>query len=117
MKLRQIQELLEAELLWGEDLLDEEIESAFGSDLMSDVLAFVREKTVLLTGLTNAHVLRTADMLDVKCVVFVRGKRPSPEMLEMAKERDIALMATKHTLYVSCGKLYAKGIPGVNREE
>ena len=57
MKLRQIQELLEAELLWGEDLLDEEIESAFGSDLMSDVLAFVREKTVLLTGLTNAHVL------------------------------------------------------------
>lgn len=112
MNIREIQELLGAKLLYGEALLDKDIHSACGSDLMSDVLAFVKDKTVLLTGLTNPHVVRTAEMLDVSCIVFVRGKLPTPEILEMAQERDIAILATGHTLYVACGILYANGLPG-----
>ncbi|HML48453.1 MAG TPA: DRTGG domain-containing protein [Clostridia bacterium] len=112
MTIREVQRLLNADLLCGEDLMETEIRSACGSDLMSDVLAFVKEHTVLLTGLTNPHVIRTAELLDVSCIVFSRGKLPTPDMLEMAKERNIAMLATKHTLYVSCGILYQSGLPG-----
>ena len=79
---------------------------------MSDVLAFVKDHTVLLTGLTNPHVVRTAEMLDVACVVFVRGKRPTPDIIDMAVERDMCIMSTHHTLYVACGILYQNGLPG-----
>lgn len=112
MTIREIQKHLNADLLCGQELLDMEIRSACGSDLMSDVLAFVKDHTVLLTGLTNPHVIRTAEMLDVSCIVFSRGKLPTQDMLEMAVERDIAMLATKHTLYVACGILYEKGLPG-----
>lgn len=112
MKVSQIQELLDADLLIGADQLDLEIRTACGSDLMSDVLAFVKDHTVLLTGLTNPHVVRTAEMLDVGCVVFARGKRPTADMLEMAQEKGIVMLATKHTLYVTCGILYKNGLPG-----
>jgi len=79
---------------------------------MSDVLAFVKEKTVLFTGLTNPHVFRTAEMLDVTAIVFVRGKRPTDDILRMAVERKIAILTTNHTLYVACAILYQHGIPG-----
>ena len=78
MNLRKIQQLLAAEILWGEEVLDQvEPLCACGSDLMSDVLAFTKEKTLLLTGLTNAQVIRTAEMIDLSGIIFVRGKRPS----------------------------------------
>jgi len=93
-------------------MLQEEILSACGSDLMSDVLAFVKEKTVLLTGLTNPHVVRTAEMLDVSAIVFVRGKKPTEDILRMAIDRKIAILTTSHTLYVACGILYQNGLPG-----
>ena len=73
--------------------------------MMSDVLAFVKDQTVLVTGLTNPHVIRTAEMLDVSCIVFCRGKKPDEEMLEMARERDIVVLSTRHTMYVACGLL------------
>ncbi len=111
MTVQRIAELLEAELIQvGDMTLD--IRSACGSDLMSDVLAFVKDHTVLLTGLTNPHVIRTAEMLDINCIVFSRGKRPTEDIIEMARERGIAIMTTRHTLYVSCGILYANGLPG-----
>ncbi|MDD3243875.1 MAG: DRTGG domain-containing protein [Eubacteriales bacterium] len=112
MNIGDIREYLGAEVLCGQDGMETEILSACGSDLMSDVLAFVKEKTVLLTGLTNPHVIRTAEMLDVSLIVFVRGKYPSDDILEMAKERGIAIFRTEMTLFEACGVLYTHGLRG-----
>ncbi|MDR1570006.1 MAG: hypothetical protein LBS72_05910 [Oscillospiraceae bacterium] len=116
MKISRIMELLDADVLMGDEQLDLDIRTACGSDLMSDVLAFVKDHTVLLTGLTNPHVVRTAEMLDVGCVVFARGKRPTQDMLDMARDKGIVMLATKHTLYVTCGILYKHGLPGTEDE-
>ena len=115
MTIRDLIPILNATVLCGEDQLDQEVRSACGSDLMSDVLAFVKDKAVLITGLTNVHVMRTAEMLDIHCVVFARGKIPSEEVLEEAKEIGICVLATEHTSYVACGLLYAAGIPGTSK--
>lgn len=112
MKISEIVELLEATVI--EDPSDGAMEftNAFGADLMSDVLAFVRSDTLLLTGLVNPHVLRTADMMDISCVVFVRGKVPTEEVINVAKESGIAILCTKNTMYTACGKLYQAGLTG-----
>ena len=112
MKIRHIQNLLDAKLLCHGDNLDTEVTSAFGCDLMSDVLAYVKDQSVLLTGLVNPQVIRTAIMLDMVCVVFVRSKTPTDEILELAKESGIAVMSTKKTLYESCGIIYSNGLCG-----
>ena len=106
MKIKQIIELLDAEILCGEDQIENEVHSACGSDMMSDVLAYVKEQAVLLTGLINLQVVRTAEMMDMKCIVFVRGKQPSPETLELARESSIVVLRTEERMYVACGKLY-----------
>ena len=106
MKIGEIARLLNATVLTGEDLLDEEVRMACGSDMMSDVLAFVKDQAVLLTGLINPQVIRTAMMMDMRCVVFVRSKRPTPEMIELAGENHIALLASEERMYEACGKLY-----------
>ena len=85
---------------------------ACGADLMSDVLAYVKHDALLLTGLVNAHVVRTAEMMDIPCIVFVRGKRPAQDVLEVAEECGIALLSTEHTMFTACGKLYASGLTG-----
>ena len=112
MKIRDIQKLLDAELLCESDNLDNEVYSAFGCDLMSDVLAYVKDQSVLLTGLVNPQVIRTATMLDMVCVVFVRSKSPTKEILELAKESGMVVMSTNKTLYTSCGILYSNGLDG-----
>lgn len=112
MKIRTIKELLDARLIVGEEFLDKEVLYACGSDLMSDVLAFVKEQTVLLTGLNNPQVIRTAEMLDVSAIVFVRGKIPSSDIIQMALERDLVLLSTDLTLFEACGKLYEGGLRG-----
>ena len=81
MKICTIQELLHAEVLTGEERLGDHVYSACGSDMMSDVLAYVKDQAVLLTGLVNAQVIRTAEMMDMICIVFVRDQRPTPEMI------------------------------------
>ncbi len=91
---------------------DREVNDACGSDMMSDVLAFVKQQAVLLTGLVNPQVIRTAEMMDMKCVVFVRGKRPDRDMTELAENLDIILLATKLPMFSSCGLLYEKGLGG-----
>ncbi len=115
LTLLEIKEILHADVLVGDQMLDQVIYSACGSDLMSDVLAFVKDQTLLLTGLTNPHVIRTAEVLDVSAIVFVRGKVPSEDILAMADERAITLLTTEDTLYVACGKLYIAGLPGGSR--
>ena len=96
-----------------EERLATPVYTACCSDLMSDVLAFVNEKTVLITGLTNHHVLRTADMLDLKCLVFARGKVPGEELLEQAQEQGLVVMTTRETAFTACGLLYQAGLRGV----
>ena len=112
MKISRIRELLEAELICGEADLDREVHSACGSDMMSDVLAYVKDQEVLLTGLVNSQVIRTAEMMDMVCVVFVRSKRPSLEMIEIAEESGIVILATQKRMYEACGTLYLNGLGG-----
>ena len=112
MQLRQVQQILEAKVWAGEEQLESEVYSACGCDLMSDVLAFAKEKIVLLTGLINLQVIRTAEMLDIKAIVFVRGKQPSKDMIDLAKERGIVLFSTATPLYPACGMLYEAGLKG-----
>ncbi len=112
MKISTIVELLDAEVLCGVDHLENEVHSACGSDMMSDVLAFVKDQAVLLTGLVNLQVVRTAEMMDMRCIVFVRGKRPSLEVIEIADEAGIVVLATEERMYPACGKLYATGLVG-----
>lgn len=110
MKLKEILDLLEAELLTSESHLEREISCAFGSDLISDILMCTKESTLLLTGLTNPQVIRLSDMIDVLGIVFVRGKYPPDDLVEMANERDLPLISTKFTLYKSAGILYNAGL-------
>ena len=112
MKLSEIATLLDAKILCCEDSISYEVFSAFGSDMMSDVLAFVKEQAVLLSGLVNPQVVRTAEMMDMKCVVFVRGKRPDIDMINLAEDRDIVLLGTKLEMFTSCGLLYKNGLKG-----
>jgi len=110
MKLIEVQNLLDAQVISGMEWIGREVVTVFGADLMSDVLAFTNESTLLLTGLTNIQVIRTAEMSDLVGIVFVRGKRPGPEVIELARVKNIPLLATKHSLYESCGRLYQKGL-------
>ena len=110
MKIDQIKELLKADVICGEEHLDREVGSACGSDMMSDVLAYVKDQAVLLTGLVNPQVVRTAVMMDMVCIVFVRSKCPTEEMIALARSHGIALLKTHKRMYEACGKLYANGL-------
>lgn len=110
MKLKEVKEILGAEVLCGEEKLETEVLSACGCDLMSDVLAFVKDQALLLTGLMNAQVVRTAEMMDMKAIVFVRGKTPADEILELANDSGIVILSTDLPLYLACGKLYSNGL-------
>ncbi len=110
MKLEKIKQLLDAKVLVGEDKLYREVNAACGSDLMSDVLAFVKDQALLLTGLVNGQVIRTAEMMDIKAIVFVRGKMPSEDMVNLAREYDMVIMSTENSMYPACGKLYSEGL-------
>ena len=112
MKINTIKDLLDAEVICCEEELDASVYSACGSDMMSDVLADVKDQAVLLTGLVNSQVIRTAEMMDMKCVVFVRSKNPTAEMISLAQESGIVLLATKKRLYEACGILYSNGLVG-----
>ena len=112
MKISQIQELLEAEVICGADQLDKEVSSACGSDMMSDVLAYVKDQAVLLTGLVNSQVVRTAVMMDMVCVVFVRGKTPDETIIKLAADKGIVLMKSDERMFTACGLLYSNGLKG-----
>ena len=104
--------ILGAEILCGEQYLEREVHTACGADMMSDVLAFVRDQSVLLTGLCNPQVIRTAEMMDIICIVFVRGKKPDEAMISLAAESGIVLLSTEHRMFSACGMLYEKGLHG-----
>jgi len=112
MTLKDIKEILDAEIICCVSL-DLEVTCAGGSDMMSDVLAFGLPGLLLLTGLTNAQSVRTADIIDAKAIVYVRGKKPDEGGIELAKLKGIPLLSTRHMMYTACGKLYRAGLPGV----
>ena len=115
MDLYNVQKLLQARVLTGSELMHRQIESCCGSDMMSDVLAYVKDQAVLLTGLVNPQVVRTAEMMDMVCVVFVRSKMPTEEIVRLARESHMVILATRKRMYEACGKLYAAGL-GVAHE-
>jgi predicted transcriptional regulator len=94
----------------GENKANMEVGSACGADLMSDVMAFVKDRVLLLTGLVNPQVIRTAELLDIRAIIFVRGKVPSRDMIELAQESDIILGGTKLPMFLACGKIYEAGL-------
>jgi len=112
MTISQIATLLEASIHCGEGFLDREVLSACGCDMMSDALAFMKDDAVLLTGLVNPQVIRTAEMMDVTCIVFVRGKEPTDSMIELAIERGLVLLSSGFRMFTACGILYTNGLSG-----
>ena len=112
MKISEIRDLLDAKLLTGEAILDHDVASACCSDMMSDVLAYVKDQGVLITGLVNPQVIRTANMMDMVCVVFARNKQPTEEMLDLARECGIAVMQTEKRAFEASGILYKAGLSG-----
>src|SRR5512136_2237439 len=110
MTLADVKKILDAEVIVGEDKMDMEIIAGFAADLMSDVLAFAKEGSILLTGLTNPLVVRTADTLDLRAIVFVRGKRPALDAIKLVKERNIPLLATRYIMFESCVRLVTEGM-------
>lgn len=110
MQLGTLRELLDAAVLCGQERLDEDVSTVFASDMMSDVLACPDDIQCMLTGLMNSQVIRTADMMDIDVIVFVRGKTPSKDVLEMACQRELVVMVTPCRMFTACGRLYSAGL-------
>lgn len=110
MQISILRDLLEAQVLCGEERILEDVENVFACDMMSDVLACPDEIHCLLTGLINQQVIRTADMMDIGLVIFVRGKCPPAEVVEMARQRDMVVMITRCRMFTACGRLYQAGL-------
>jgi serine kinase of HPr protein (carbohydrate metabolism regulator) len=117
MKLTQVAKLLEAEVLCGSENMDEEVYSGYGADLMSDVLAFASHSVLLLTGLTNIQIFRTAQMMDIPAIVFVRGKSPQEDLLKLASRASMPLLTTKMSMFEACGILYEGGLSASSHEK
>jgi predicted transcriptional regulator len=113
MKLKEVRDILQAEVIWGEDHMEEEVTFAGGSDLMSDVLAFGLPGILMLTGLTNSQSIRTADIVEAKAVVYVRGKKPDADSIALARSKNLPILATRFMMYTACGRLFNSRLPGV----
>lgn len=110
MKIKEIAEILEAKLLCGSEFIDNEITRGFASDLMSDVLTLDTDKMVLITGLANVQTIRTVEMSEVNCIVFVRNKKVTSEMLRLARLEGLVLMECEYSMFKAVGKLYSAGL-------
>lgn len=117
MTLEEIVKILNGDFLSGRNHRSRSVQTGCGCDLMSDVLAFIKQNALLLTGLTNTQVVRTAEMADVRAICFVRGKKPNEKVIALADEKDIALLATSLPLFEACGRLYRSGLPGCSEYE
>ena len=115
MKLAEIQKVLEAEVLCCDDLLHRDISSCFACDLISEMLLHVSPNTLVITSLTNIHVVHTANVMDAVGVVFVGGKRPDAAAILKSRTSNIPLLTTKHLIFECCGRLYANGLIGNKR--
>ena len=114
MKIYEVRDILKAEVLYGQAHMDETVSAAGGADLMEDVLAAAAKGALLLTGLTTEQVLRTAKIVGVGCIVFVRGKHPSARTLSLAETFDMPTLLTQYSLFVAAGRLYMNGLRGLD---
>ncbi len=112
MKIKDIAEIIGAEILTPEIDTNTEVHTACGSDMMSDVLAYVKDQAVLITGLNNPQVIRTANMMDMVCVVYARGKKPDQLSIDLARENNICVLSTEKSMFSCCGMLYENGLRG-----
>jgi predicted transcriptional regulator len=117
MKLEEIRKILGAVVIVGKEEMEKEVNCACSSDLMSDVLAFAKPGALLLTGLTNIQSVRTAEIADIKAIVYVRGKQPDEAAVKLAKEKKIPLLSTPLRMFEACGRLYMAGLRGVGEVE
>jgi len=115
MTLDEARQILEAEVVVGAELDRIELEMVCGADLMSDVLAFTRKGALLLTGLTNPHVVRTGDMVEIAAICFVRGKRPAEETIRLATSYGLPLLTTRLPMFEACGRLYQRDVKGCSQ--
>ncbi len=114
MKIAEVRDILKANVIVGEDQLEEVIIGGGAADLMEDVLAAAAKGCALLTGVTTEYVLQTAKIAQVSVVVIVRGKTPPEKMVELARHYQIPLLQTRYSLFVACGRLYMNGIRGLD---
>jgi predicted transcriptional regulator len=112
MKLGEMKDILGAEVVVGSESMDIEIRDAFAADLLSDVLAFAKEGTILITGITNPQVVRTAEMLELVGIVFVRGKKPDAETVRLAQIKKVPILSTRFIMFETCGRLFKSGLGG-----
>jgi len=110
MTLGELKDVLDAEVLIGDECMDIEVRDAFAADLLSDVLAFAKEGTLLITGITNPQVIRTAEMLELVGIVFVRGKKPDEDAIKLAQIKKVPLLSTRFIMFETCGRLYGNGL-------
>jgi len=113
MTIEQISHLLDAEVICGHDKLSHRVELAFASDLMSDVLTLKEHNVLLITGLANTQAVRTAEMSEIQCIIFARGKKVSEEIKELAIENGIIVLECRFSVFKTCGMLYHAGISPV----
>jgi len=112
MTFNEMKDILNADVVVGHDCMEVEIKDAFAADLLSDVLAFAKEGTLLITGITNPQVVRTAEMLELRGIVFVRGKKPDEEAIKLAHMKKVPLFCTRYIMFETCGRLFANGLAG-----
>lgn len=112
MTLSEIRNVLEAEVLCGDELLHREAHSVFASDLISEMLVYLNPNALIITSLTNAHVAHTAQVMDAAAVVFAGGKKPDESVITNSQASGIPLLTTKHLTFECCGRLFLKGLDG-----
>jgi hypothetical protein len=117
MKLKEVIEILNAKIIVGAENNDQDIMMACGSDLMSDVLSFIKARSLLLTGLATEQVIYTAEMADIKFICFVRNKVPRSETVKLAENKNITLISTQLPMFESCGRLHKKGLQGCSERK
>lgn len=116
MQITELVKIIDGKVLTDGSLAGRSVAGAMGADLMSDVLASIQPETALLTGLCNPQVVRTAQIADIRVIVFVRGKQPAQETIELANEEDIPLITTQLGLFEACGLLYSAGLTSLEQK-
>ena len=114
MKLSEIRDIVQAEVLTGEEDLSADVQQVVASDGMSEILAFAKSRELMITGLTNIQSIRTADIAGVTAVIYCRGKYPDRKVIDFARQKKIPVMVTRMVMFDICGILYARGLKGVS---
>jgi predicted transcriptional regulator len=116
MTLGQIKDLLDCDVICGEDQLDVEVTACFAADLMSDVLAFSRSGALLVTGLASIQSVHTADVADMRAILYIHHKRPADAVVEVARQNHLPLLTTRRFMFETCGELYRQGLTAADKE-